>query len=363
LLSAIRSYAGALLDKSPSTGKTLPELDGLRGLAVLVVIASHCNFLGMKGQGALGVWLFFVLSGFLLTWIFLRTLPGALRPAGLARYMVRRVARILPMYFLVTTAFFAARSKDAEWLWRHLTFRQADGHFWSIPQEEIFYLLLPLLMAGLTLVRRAVPVVPAAVFAIALLALAEATGPPFHLHGNGVLLPFYLEIFLLGFSAAMLWHSLSWRQKPSRVADTVINAATVPVLGVILFTSPAHHELYEAALGFAPPRFGWDFPLRSGIACVLLLLIALRDGSWIQRALSLAPLRIVGVLSFAMYLVHPFVITFSRRSFGLTEGELLFAVSLVASLAIALFLERAVERPCMAFGKRINARYFDSRRG
>ena len=353
----VGGYFRALLDKSPSSGKTLNELDGLRGLAVLIVIASHTQAFGMKGQGALGVWLFFVLSGFLLTKIILQNLPESLGINRLTKYFIRRVARIIPMYYFVLCGVFFLNEYGLDWLFLHVTFQRGQGHFWSIPQEEVFYLLLPILMSFILLMTRLLRVVPSLAIVTALLLVVDNFGPVFSLHGNGKLLPFYLNIFLQGVLVAFLWRALASRDwDRSKTVDLLVNLVSIPVLLAVIFASPTHHVLYQNLFSVVPPQFGWGFPFRSGVACSLLLLITLHKGSWVNRVLSWPPFRVIGVLSFALYLIHPSVIKLVRYT-GLGPGVKLFLVSLGVSIVISLVLERVVERPCMAFGRRINSSF------
>jgi|SRR5579871_4208081 len=150
----------------------IPELDGLRGVAILSVILFHFGSPRLH-PGALhnimefgwaGVDLFFVLSGFLITGILLRT-RGSNR--YFLNFYVRRILRIFPLYygcifllFVVILPFvhagpwFQLRSEQA-WYWLHLSnFRTAwgpfsvspVGHFWSLAVEEQFYLVWPVVI-------------------------------------------------------------------------------------------------------------------------------------------------------------------------------------------------------------------------
>jgi peptidoglycan/LPS O-acetylase OafA/YrhL len=353
LTGVFSAYASVLLDKKPSTGDTLIELDGLRGFAVLVVIASHTNLLQMRGQGALGVWLFFVLSGFLLTRIMLQKLPGALTWKELARYFVRRVARILPLYYLVLSLATLYERREWSWLYRHLAFVRADGHFWSIPQEELFYLLLPLLTGTLYFLQR--PLRLPRLLSAGLLMIAIVTGFPFFaLNGNGKTVPFYINVFILGFFLAHLLDSSVARSvlASDRFAP-IANVMGVVCLLLILFTADAHRSFFER-FNIATVPLGWRFPTVSAILCSILLLTALKKGSWVHRLFSRRTPRILGVLSFGLYLVHPFVMSFLVGTLPLSEGLPLFAATLLTSTAVALLLERLVERPCMSLGRRIN---------
>lgn len=160
-----------------------PGLDGVRGLAILLVMGVHFvgnatphnrgEWLAVKlgGYGLVGVDLFFVLSGFLITGLLLDSKP---HPGYFRNFYARRFLRIFPLYYMVLAALFlvlprlmtippaleAARAEQA-WLWTYLAnFRIAAdsawsltyvSHFWSLAIEEHFYLAWPLVVY---LVRR-----------------------------------------------------------------------------------------------------------------------------------------------------------------------------------------------------------------
>ena len=124
----VNDYIATLLHKRPSTGEPMAELDGLRGFAVFLVLASHTNLWGLRGSGAVGVWLFFVLSSFLLTKIMLAKLPASLGARELAKYVIRRIARIIPVYYFCLILVAWEGGKTGEWFLRHCLFMAAIAH-------------------------------------------------------------------------------------------------------------------------------------------------------------------------------------------------------------------------------------------
>ena len=145
-----------------------PALDGIRGVAILLVVIYH-NF-GFINKyfflGWLGVDLFFVLSGFLITDILLSTVGS---PNYLRNFYIRRVLRIFPLYFLMLIVFllllplfpyfktqFNYYTENQFWLWTYFQnwlfiIKPAASsnilhHFWSLAVEEQFYLLWPLVI-------------------------------------------------------------------------------------------------------------------------------------------------------------------------------------------------------------------------
>jgi peptidoglycan/LPS O-acetylase OafA/YrhL len=143
-----------------------PALDGLRGLAILLVVVYHnFGFINYFFFGWLGVDLFFVLSGFLITDILLKTVGSK---KYLANFYIRRILRIFPLYYLVLILFLIVLPKlntaldlkyytdHQVWLWTYLQnwlyiFNNPGqtntlNHLWSLAVEEQFYLLWPLII-------------------------------------------------------------------------------------------------------------------------------------------------------------------------------------------------------------------------
>lgn len=153
-------------------------LDGVRALAVLLVIAFHLNLLGI---GWIGVQLFFVLSGFLITRLLLAQREQQRAGAALKTFYGRRALRIFPVYYLYLVLLLAAlpllpadqrEPVAGQWLYAatytYNWLGMSPGyektyfftHLWSLAIEEQFYLLWPLLLFALP--RRAIPAVLAA---------------------------------------------------------------------------------------------------------------------------------------------------------------------------------------------------------
>ncbi len=148
----------------PQDARHLPALDGVRGLAIALVLLYHVTPVRWASGGWVGVDLFFVLSGFLITGILW---DGRHRPARARRFFVKRALRILPLYYgllilifvvvpamdpLHKTAYQALKS-DEWWYWTYLqNWRIAFAHpndggsfgwFWSLAIEEQFYVVWP----------------------------------------------------------------------------------------------------------------------------------------------------------------------------------------------------------------------------
>lgn len=158
----------------------VPALDGVRGVAILVVLVHNLSIFVGKGSiadrlwtvvteaGWVGVELFFVLSGFLITGILLDDDPARGRAANLKAFYIRRSLRIFPLYYAFLVVYFvlaplvapslARPFAEVKWYWVYLSnwsclwwgVLPGLGHVWSLAVEEQFYMVWPWLVGGLS---------------------------------------------------------------------------------------------------------------------------------------------------------------------------------------------------------------------
>jgi peptidoglycan/LPS O-acetylase OafA/YrhL len=351
---AARWWREALGGASPTAGGHLDALDGLRGVAVLVVIASHLSNAGMGllpvsmgGTGKSGVYLFYVLSAFLLARLML--LRGARDGYGNRRmwadYALRRVLRIWPLFLVVLLLSWALTLRgvtawhyriDTTSLLRHLTLREGQSVLWSIPVEFTFYLWLPLLVFATAWLRaRAHPAVEA-LAAILLLAAVLAAWPPAETPVNDIHLGHYLPVFLCGVFAARIDLALQGRRHVRAWA-----AAGVLALAAFAATLPVAWARLTGTV--ATPELGHQWFLFFGILWSVLLLAVLHGPGWLRRPFAHPALRLVGVVSFSAYLWHMPVVDFARLhpgARGALAGWAILAIALIAAAVSWWWLER-----------------------
>ncbi|OWV84459.1 acyltransferase [Rhizobium sp. R693] len=292
------------------------EIDGLRAIAVVPVVLWHAGFAPFSG-GFVGVDIFFVISGFLITGIIIHELDEG--RFSLTRFYERRARRILPALFVVVVA-----CVPFAWFWmlpdmlenfgqsvvatllfaNNLLLAKTSGywdleaefkpllHTWSLGVEEQYYVLFPLLLLILWRWGRKFAVVATAVILLASFAMCEIGG---HLSPQ---VNFYLTTsraweILVGSICAFVGLRLS------RTSNEALSAAGLLLIAVSIF-------LYDKNVPF--PSLFTVVPV---VGTALVLLFA-RQGTIACSVLSLPPLVGIGLISYSVYLWHQPLFAFAR---------------------------------------------------
>ena len=342
------------------------DIDGLRAIAVLAVILFHLNAQLLPG-GFVGVDIFFVISGYLITKNIATELGAG--HFSLVEFYRRRIKRIAPVmltviscvllvgYLVLLPEELAAMAKSAFWsvgslanvyFWHEVDteyFATASAqlpllHLWSLGVEEQFYLAWPLL---LMLVWRLVPIGAKRISALNLsLALALLTVPLSV--GLGMLgyahdsrfvyymLPTRAGELMMGAAAAL------WVIKHPSVSGSARRSKNMASCGVVLIA------LSVLLLNETQPFPGWRaLPPTAGAALLLLAGRAQAD-TWLQRCLSWVPMVWVGKLSYSLYLWHWPVLAYWRYVYG-EPGVLAAAGLLLLTFVLAQLSYSLIEQP------------------
>jgi peptidoglycan/LPS O-acetylase OafA/YrhL len=353
-----------------ASGARVPALDGVRGLAILAVVIHHAFppadsaearferlVLRVAENGWIGVDLFFALSGFLITSILLETkgTDGYFR-----NFMMRRVLRILPLYYVfLAVAFLAlpaiaphhpelAKLTAGRFAWYATyvpninIFLHGDWdavwveHTWSLAIEEQFYLVWPAVVSLLSLRALRVTCVVGALVSIAIRTAIVITMPTGGRATAFVLLPAHMDGLLFGAAVATLAGSRHLlRAFGIACVAGLVAMVALPIVGL-------GYEVTHYALGVGC----------ASLAFAALVGLAARSpaGARIARFFSVAPLRTLGTYSYGLYLVHqPLFRAFApvvARIPG--PAPLRWSVSLFCvgglSLAIAVLVYHAFEK-------------------
>lgn len=340
----------------------IPELDGIRGIAALAVFFHHVCFASIhvdaqpgwppyllalfriSAYGNAGVDLFFALSGYLITSILLQDRRS---PRYYQDFYWKRTLRILPLYvatLLGVLIFYhqpAYVAMSAVFLvnFASVVHVQGIGPFWTLSIEEQFYLLWP------TVVRRKT-VAGVRAWAVGLAAVAVALRYLFALRGHHNYFLTFLHCDGLAFGAALACHfHLAGDNETRRRAWTLPLAATLAAGLLLVFwpTLTLGHPLEHATI-------------QTGVTMVAGACIGLAI-AWTGAPL-LAPLRssaltFFGLISYAFYLLHTFVLdAYDRRHGALAPGDvrgywLRFTVVLAATVAASLLSRYLIELPAL----------------
>ena len=332
-----------------------PAIDGLRALAVVPVILFHAGWTPFGG-GFVGVDVFFVISGYLITTIVLQDLRTG--SFGLLAFYERRARRLLPALFLVlgVSSCFAyawmipynlesfGKSLLTTSVFAHniLLIRQSGYwapvaefnpllHTWSLGIEAQYYLVVPLVMvaAWWSDPRRLWPIL----FGLAAASLGAASWADLHGRVPGFyLLPTRLWEFMLGSFASGWLHRHRDVGSGSSGPAQILSAAgfLLILLAVLVF------DARGAGSGAAT--------LVSTIGAVLVIVFA-RDGTAVARILSSRVMVATGSMSYSLYLWHVPVLAFARIYSAEPPSSALLAVLLLATVPVAFLSWRFVELP------------------
>ena len=293
----------------------VPSLDGLRAVAILLVILSHAasclhgsavpaRFLQVAGWGRVGVDMFFVISGFLITLLLLRE-SARTGTVSLKGFYLRRGLRILPAYVVfLLGAYLLTRGGVAtvnagDWLAAGTYTTNfvpkvgwAVGHTWSLCVEEHFYLLWPLLLL-LVSPRRALLLAAAYVLAAPLIRLLVWTHWSDQLNFEYATIT-RMDSIAVGCCLAFLVTSgaLSRRLK---LSGWVAGAALVFLAGLLLASRflSLRSQVYYVML---------DKSVTALCFAGMIWLMTHHPEGWAGRVLNAKPLVAVGVLSYSLYL-------------------------------------------------------------
>jgi peptidoglycan/LPS O-acetylase OafA/YrhL len=333
-----------------------PALAGIRALAIVLVLLRHAAPSLFPGGGIVGVLMFFVLSGFLITWLLLdeRDSTGRIR---LRRFYLRRMARLAPAMWVMLAGYVAITAALGEHpvrLWQSVmlaltyTYSLVNpdwatpdlGPMWSLSVEEQFYLLWPAVLI-LVLRRRLSHRRLALVSGLAALVDASVRAALWPTVGNALYtLPVtWADALFIGGAVAALVRGGRWLQLPRKRLAAPAGAAAVT--GLLILCSAC----------FVP-----DLKTAGWLYLAGLPVLSLAAGAVIVGALTLAPLERLlawrpvvwtGDLSYSIYLWNFAFFVIVERHLGSSTGQLLVGrpVSIALTVLAAAGSYYLVERP------------------
>ena len=338
----------------------IPALNGLRGLAILAVVAYHGG-VHVVSSGMLGVDLFFVISGFLITALLVREFDQSLQ-IRLPKFYARRILRLLPALVIACTVYTGvACTIDPSHYIRHLQdagialvyagnwarafgLDRPDwlGHTWSLAIEEQYYLIWPLLL--LFFLRKS--------WSRQRLALIVG--------GIGVASWCWRSVYLfIGASQVRVYNGLDTRLDGLMIGSAlaILFSKTTPTAVALFIKANACTGPLAAAVFFAlclmfrldsNNLYYFGFGLANIMAAVMIMNILVHPQEIFAKVLSWKPLVWVGDRSYGIYLWHLLIIRLSMK-FHVTY----FSLVLLLTFCVAELSYRWIELPALRLKQRI----------
>jgi len=343
---------------SREPGGHIPALDGVRGVAILLVLIFHLSVYGhglapsglfidrlyyrVAGTGWIGVDLFFVLSGFLITGILYDAKEGQ---HYFRNFYARRILRIFPLYYGALILFLVVlpwlrpdhsglrlMARDGAWYWSYLSNLQiardgwpqfgAIGHFWSLAVEEQFYLVWPVIV--LVLSRRQLQLA-----SLACIVAALAVRVTLNAEGNStaafVLMPARIDALAVGAYLAVTARGPEGLQRLSRLAPT--SAALLSLGFLVIFGVRKGFAAYDPVVS----TIGHTI-LACLFGAVLVLALTSARHAVIARVFDSSFLSFFGRYSYGIYVFHHPILFFKPGIIPLAIVPSLFGSQLLRQL-------------------------------
>lgn len=349
----IEKVQSLFVSKPSQPAKKIHALDGIRGFAILFVFFDHAKGQGLElfpilnpdGFGKAGVYLFFVLSSFLLAGQFFREDCDLGRLSLWGSYALKRVLRIYPLYICIMLLYgivpsFKYQGSD---VLSHLFLQEGKDQFWAIPVEFKFYLFLPVLMWLIVKVlKKNLGLTTLFLAAVGSTSFLVTINPP---EVARISLVKYLPIFLFGILAALIHAKLQKQPQIQdssvfgNVAETMAILSLMATVGLIvaLRTQPDWWILQQS----------WSDRLvfmAFGGLWSLFMVAQLHGRGLIRGILSHPIIRFVGTISFSMYLWHMALIGYTNAHLNLAQ-PVKFSIILAITFGISIMSFFVIERP------------------
>lgn len=338
--------------ESKLTQSHIPSLDGLRALAVFLVIVAHFGFVMVPG--AHGVMIFFVLSGFLITWLLLKENEryGAV---SLAAFYKRRTLRIFPafyVYWLLMIALLVGTGRAVLWphAWSALFYtsnyysaihgdpNNGFSHTWSLAIEEQFYLLWPLVFLMLRgNLRRMTTFLVCLIGAVWVHRAVLCFG--FHIDQAYIQDAFdtRLDALMVGCLLAVLLKrralSSVWRIAS---ANTLMPLVTLALLMISVYAGEIYIDRYRDVFGFALE------PLLIAVFIVQMIAFSsTRSWGWT----GWGAVRFLGRISYSLYLYQQLTMYSARKALAAYPVIIQLAGAILVTIILATISHYVIERP------------------
>ncbi len=323
----------------------IPAADGIRGMAFASVLLVHTlsmngeYFKFVHGGGKIGVWLFFVLSSFLLTRYFLASSSKALSIFEWKNYFIRRFARIYPVYVIILFIYALFGQLDYKNVILSLCLKAGPGHFWTMPVEITFYFVLPIIIILFVVVMKR-NCLATLIFTSFVTVIHQHFFPASQGVENSIALMQYFPVFMWGSFAAVLELELSQHEMRKRVRVFFDIVAVLFIIGAVL-SLPGIVEQWNASIAqdYLVSKY-----IYFGVVWSCFIPFVIHGIGVVRRFFESDIMRFLGQISYGGYLIHLLLIVYAKSLFGsLSIHSFLFVVG--GTIWLASLLNRFIEKP------------------
>ncbi len=339
---------------SNNTQNYIKEADGIRGLACLSVLIVHAiaitfpaTYPYFYGTGKIGVWLFFTLSSFLLTY---QLILRGFSKKVLIDYFISRVLRIYPIFVLIVLVYYYFGTADINTttdLINAITFRAGYAHLWTIPVEFKFYFVLPAFafVGNLIHVRygRWGLLATGTVFTL----IHQIFAPYWLLGPNTIDMFPYIPAFLFGVVAAIIKLNDTSSWMPNRG----IFFGNGILIGILVSTPLMRYFI----LGMPPSGYLINKYLFISLVWTVFIYSQINSKSPLQSLLVSRPMTRLGMYSYSIYLIHWLILNKLASSYPEQAATIVAIIFL--SILVGFLMYTYIEKPLLSARKYIQTKF------
>lgn len=310
--------------------------DGVRGFALMIVVVMHATGLffpslhdHLGGTGQPGVWLFFVLSSFLLTHKFLNSGFSFL---NVLSYALGRIIRILPIFYIAVLVYYLMGFYDLEKMKSIILFGSTYIHLWTIPIEFQFYFLLPVIVFCASGIQKFVGRTYALLFLV-LLTFAFAFMYPYTDKEINGRLVYYIPVFMYGIVIAFVHNYIQ-----VKISSFVSDGISIAIIFMFVMLTPP----FQGVNGWLGNKF-----VLLGPFVALFVYLQVNSSGYISRLLSSKVMTDLGRYSFSIYLFHIMIIFIVYPRF--LDNVTAYLVTIILCIGGGAVTYHCIESPLESF--------------
>ena len=343
-------FIGENILKETKKSNRLSQIDGIKGYAILVIIASHTAAFGMHGQGSIWADFFFVLAGFFCVYPMLK--DGEEKLSGIKSiilFYIKKLARIIPAYWFCIILFNLIKGTlltDKRNIIRSMFLIQTSGHNWYVQHLMVGYFFIPLILCIIHFLKKHTPVKNwmIAIFLTAASLILDRwlllKAPLYLLWNDGTHRVLFSGMVILGAAAGYIYKAVYHTSKPlpkplKGIVSDIIEIGLILTLTV--FTANKFLVLVNSK--YENYIFGWNHPDICAILSALLIISAAvnTEGKICNMLFGNRVMVFLGKMSLEMYLIHYYMLDWFNINPAL-KFLLITSITIVSSYLLHTFV-------------------------